>query len=54
MNEFDEWFYGIEGFGCRAERLFADLEYDGQKYDLVIEWLKAAYRVGREDREDEK
>jgi hypothetical protein len=54
MNEFDEWFYGIEGFGCRAERLFADLEYDGQKYDLVIEWLKAAYLVGREDREDEK
>jgi len=54
MNKFDEWFYGIEGFGVRAERLFADLEYDGRKYDLVVKWLKSAYLVGRADDEVEE
>ena len=54
MNKFDEWFYETEGFGVRAERLFADLEYDGRKYDLVVEWLKSAYLVGRGDDEVEE
>ena len=47
MEKFDAWFYEVEGFGLRAERLQAELGTDDVKYLLVKEWLKAAYLVGK-------
>ena len=49
MEKFDAWFYEVEGFGLRAERLQAELGTDDVKYLLVKEWLKAAYLVGKEE-----
>ena len=49
MEKFDAWFYEVEQFGVRAERLQAELGTDDVKYLLVKEWLKAAYLVGKEE-----
>lgn len=46
MNKFDEWFYEVELYGTRAERLWAELNHDGEKYRVVKEWLKASYDEG--------
>jgi hypothetical protein len=47
---FDEWFYEIEGYGLRAERLFEDMPcLTQQESTRLIGWLKAAYSQGAED-----
>lgn len=40
---FDEWLYGVEGYGLRAERLSEDLR---DPLDKVLPWLRAAFEVG--------
>lgn len=47
MNKFDKWFYEVEQYGTRAERLFAELNHDGVQYRVVKEWLKAAHEDGK-------
>ena len=52
--KFDEWFNEIELFSTRAERFFSDLDhhkpYEGS-YQRMVEWLKAAYDVGKSHRD---
>ena len=49
MNKFDEWFYEVEGFGMRSERLQTELGSHDVEFIQVKEWLHAAYMVGREE-----
>lgn len=49
MEKFDEWFYEVEGFGMRSERLQAELGSYDAEFVRVKEWLHAAYMVGREE-----
>ena len=49
MKRFDDWLYEREGFSLRADRLFADLGSDYKQYEIVINWLKAAYEIGKQD-----
>ena len=49
MTKFDAWFHELEHFGLRSERLFYDLDCDAKKFEIVKEWLKAAYLVGKEE-----
>ena len=48
LQAFYAWFYEVEGFGFRAERLLDDLG-DEQLYDKMLPWLKAAYLVGKQE-----
>ena len=45
-EQFEEWFYQIEGFGFRAERFYSDCEYGNT--ECLRNWLKAAYDLGFE------
>jgi hypothetical protein len=49
MKAFDDWLWQREGFGYRADRLFADLRGDPAQYEIVINWLKAAYEIGKQE-----
>lgn len=51
MDKFDAWFYEVEGFGMRSERLQAELGSHDVEFIHVKEWLHAAYMVGREENE---
>lgn len=42
-DAFDEWLYGQEGYGLRAERLSEELR---DPLDKVLPWLRAAFDVG--------
>jgi hypothetical protein len=42
---FDDWLYGVEGYGLRAERLAEDV---GVPVSKLLPWLKAAFDAGRE------
>lgn len=46
-NDFDDWFYEMEGFGFRSERCVSD--FDAQNWSTMLEWLKTAYEVGYEN-----
>jgi len=50
MTEFDEWFDELEGYSFRSERFYDDFDYAAKtnNYDLIIEWLRAAYQMGKE------
>jgi len=43
-NGFDDWFYEKEGFGLRSERYARD--FDGQNWNVMVEWMKTAYQMG--------
>lgn len=49
MKAFNDWLWQQEGFGYRADRLFADLRGDTAQYEIVINWLKAAYEIGKQE-----
>ncbi len=51
LEAFYAWFYELEGFGFRALRLLEDLDNNEELYDKMLPWLKAAYEVGKQDRE---
>lgn len=58
---FDKWFYGQELYAMRAERFYDLLEQikatSAQTPMLsksVVDWLRAAYEQGKEDRGVEK
>jgi hypothetical protein len=51
MKPFNDWLWEQEGFSLRADRLFADLGSDYERYEIVVNWLKAAYEVGKQDKE---
>jgi hypothetical protein len=43
---FEDWFYELEQHNTRACRLWAELDYDGEQYNVIKEWLRAAYEAG--------
>jgi hypothetical protein len=43
-EEFDDWFYEIEGFSFRAERFWNDVEL--LKKPEILEWMRTAYKMG--------
>lgn len=45
-GELYEWLHEYEGYGLRSERLLDDIATGDPK--RIIEWLKAAYEVGKE------
>lgn len=45
-GELYEWLHEYEVYGLRSERLLADIAVGDSK--RIIEWLKAAYEVGKE------
>lgn len=49
-DKFDEWFDELEGYSFRSERFYDDFDYAAKtrNYDLIIEWLRAAYQMGKE------
>lgn len=47
MNNFDDWFYEMEGYGFRAERFWDDFET--KNHAAMMEWLKTAYKMGYEE-----
>jgi hypothetical protein len=51
MKKFNDWLWEQEGFSLRADRLFADLGSDYKQYEIVVNWLKAAYEIGKQDKE---
>jgi len=51
LEAFYAWFYELEGFGFRADRMFDDLGNNEELYDKMLPWLKAAYEVGKQDKE---
>jgi hypothetical protein len=46
-EEFDNWFYELEGFHIRAERFWGD--YESKDRDVMIEWMRTAYQMGYEN-----
>ena len=48
MKRFNDWLWEQEGVGLRADRLFADLGSDYERYEVVVNWLKAAYEIGKQ------
>jgi hypothetical protein len=47
---FEDWLYGQEGFGLRAERFFEEeCERDMQLFIKMKKWLEAAYEAGKEE-----
>jgi len=48
MKRFNDWLWEQEGFSLRADRLFADLGSDYERYEVVVNWLKAAYEIGKQ------
>ncbi len=50
MTDFDDWFYELEGYSFRSERFCDDFDYAAKtgNYDLIIQWLRAAYQMGKE------
>ena len=55
--KFDEWFNEIEVFSLRSERFFNDLDHhvptSQGSAQRMVEWLKAAYKVGYEQGKSE-
>jgi hypothetical protein len=51
LEAFYAWFYELEGFGFRADRLWEDLGNNEELYDKMLPWLKAAYEIGKQDKE---
>jgi hypothetical protein len=49
MKRFNDWLWEQEGFSLRADRLFADLGSDYKRYEVVVNWLKAAYEIGKQE-----
>jgi hypothetical protein len=49
MKRFNDWLWEQEGFSLRADRLFADLGSDYERYEVVVNWLKAAYEIGKQE-----
>jgi hypothetical protein len=49
MEKFNDWLWEQEGFSLRADRLFADLGSDYKRYEIVVNWLKAAYEIGKQE-----
>jgi hypothetical protein len=49
MKRFNDWLWEQEGFSFRADRLFADLGSDYKRYEVVVNWLKAAYEIGKQE-----
>ena len=49
MKRFNDWLWEQEGFSLRADRLFADLGSDYPRYEVVVNWLKAAYEIGKQE-----
>lgn len=51
-EKFDEWFYGIEGFAQRFERIYEDVENSMNKnpkdFKVVQDWLQWAFKIGHE------
>ena len=47
--KFTAWLEELESFSTRSDRLFFDLNSDSNKYKCMIEWLYAAFLVGREE-----
>lgn len=49
-DKFEEWFDELEGYSFRSERFYDDFDYAAKtrNYDLIKEWLRAAYEVGKE------
>lgn len=45
-GELYEWLHEYEGYSLRSERLLDDIAVGDPK--RIIEWLKAAYEVGKE------
>jgi len=52
MKRFNDWLWEQEGFSLRADRLFADLGGDYERYEVVVNWLKAAYEIGKKQESD--
>jgi hypothetical protein len=46
---FYNWFYELEGFSFRAQRMLEDLGGNEELYDKMLPWLKAAYLVGKQE-----
>ena len=43
-EEFDDWFYELEGYSFRSERFCDDLERGDPRE--MIKWLQTAYEMG--------
>jgi hypothetical protein len=43
-EEFDNWFYELEGFSFRAEWFWNDFE--SQNRDAMLEWMRTAFEMG--------
>lgn len=55
MKTFEEWLNELEGYSLRVERAYTDLiEYDfdtpTERWDMVSDWLKAAFEAGAESK----
>ncbi len=54
---FDEWFNELEVFSMRGERFLNDLDHHVEGSEgsnkRMIEWLRAAYKVGLEQGKSE-
>ena len=46
-EEFDNWFYELEGFHIRSERFWGD--YESKDRDAMMEWMRTAYQMGYEN-----
>ncbi len=50
-SPFEDWLYGIESYGLRAERAYEEIYGDDKKWNV---WLKAAFEAGKESMKDNK
>lgn len=48
QKQFDDWFYELEGYSFRSERMIDDLYYASETKDvsMMISWIKAAFEQG--------
>lgn len=48
QKQFDDWFYELEGYSFRSERMIDDLYYASETKDvsMMISWIKTAFEQG--------
>lgn len=56
QEQFDEWFYELEGYAFRSERLIDDLYYAAETKDvsMMISWIKSAFEEGYKAAKEEE
>ena len=49
QEDFDNWFYEVEGYSTRAERFFGDVQWyiNKDNHDVLMKnWLQEAFNQG--------